>query len=47
MGSPLGPHLLMPFHAIAKKNGWIIVHLILNLLYTEGMLMIYIYIFFI
>ena len=38
MGSPLGEHWLMLFYAITKKNGRIIVHLIANLLYTEGML---------
>ena len=26
----------MPFYATTKKNGWIIVHLFLNLLYADG-----------
>ena len=35
----------MPFYAITKKNGWRIVHLILNLLCIEGMFMIFLFFF--
>ena len=45
MGSPLRPTLAMFFYAITKKNCWTIVHPILNLLYTEGMLMIFLFFF--
>ena len=41
MGYPLGLTLANVFLYHYERNGWIIDHLILNLLYAEGMLMIF------
>ena len=35
----------MSFYSNTKKNGWTIVHLIINLLYTEGVLMMFLFFF--
>ena len=35
----------MSFYSNTKKNGWTIVHLIINPLYTEGVLMMFLFFF--
>ena len=41
----LAPHQLMPWYVITKKSGQTIVHPILNILYTKGMLTVFLLFF--